>query len=410
MMFSTTKRFHLIYLFYLLILLVPVFWLFDVGAIGIQSELENRNKAAFPVIKLKSLWSDWQNEGNGLPVQIQRAATDQFPGRLNLILLAKRIDRLAISTAYALLPDSAIPAERRGDIYIMRDQSFLVQSPDAYNPDLQHDIDLRIENYQYMIDYYPEINFQVFFIDTLKASLFHPANKFYWDADGGRCLDHFEAHKPEKLAFSKLELGSIEDHQKWFYRTDHHWNVYGILEGYAIIHAMLKEHYPEISPMLEPNRLVTFEDIQFSGSHTRTAFYTDVVDPLIVEDVAFPPFTIIQAGEVTPYNRRSEYLAGNYTNVPFEGHYGAFYGGDAGFLEYIFENDSDRRLLIIGSSYTNAIEPLLAAHYAHTYAVDLRHYGKFSFAEFILDYPVDDVLMIGDCSDVAKTLGWEILP
>jgi len=408
-MLPKTRRFHLIYLFYAIILLVPLLWLFRLQPVGIKSELENRNKAAFPVLKLKSLWADWQNEGNGLPVQIQRAASDQFPGRLNLILLAKRIDRLAISTAYALLPDKAIPAERRGDIYIMRDHSFLVQRPDPYNPDLQHDIDLRIENYQYMIDHYPEINFQVFFINTLKASSLHPANRYFWDADAGRCLDYFETNKPEKLAFSKLELESIEDHVSWFYRTDHHWNVNGVLEGYAIIHAMLKEHYPEISPMLAPARLITFEDIEFRGSHARTAFYTEMADPLTVEDVTFPAFTIYEDGHKTTYNRRDAYLAGSYTNIPFEGHYGAFYGGDEGMLEYVVENDSHRNLLILGSSFTNAIEPLLASHYAHTYAVDFRHYGEFSFAEFIKEHPVDDVLMIGDCSVAAKTLGWEIL-
>lgn len=179
MMLPKTRPFHLIYLFYPLILLVPLLWLFDVRMVGIQSELENRNKAAFPVIAINTLWSDWQRDGDNLPVQIQRAATDQFPGRLNFILLAKRIDRLAISTAYTLLPDEAIPAERNGDIFIMRDHSFLVLRPDTYNPDLQHDIDLRIENYQYMIDQHPEVDFQVFFIDTLKASPFHPANSFY---------------------------------------------------------------------------------------------------------------------------------------------------------------------------------------------------------------------------------------
>jgi len=409
-MLPKNRRFHLIYLFYPIILMVPVLWLFNVGAMGMQSELENRNKAAFPVIAIKTLWKDWQKDGDNLPTQIQRAASDQFPGRLNLILLAKRIDRLAISTAYALLPDAAIPAERKGDIYTMRDHSLLVQRPDSFNPDLQHDIDLHIENYQYMIDHYPEINFQVFFIDTLKASSFHPANNFFWDADAGRCLDYFEAHKPDELAFSKLELGSIEDHTRWFYRTDHHWNVNGILESYAIIHAMLKKHYPEISPMLVPARLITFEDIYFSGSHARSAFDTELYDQFIVEDLNFPPFIILQNNKVTAYNHRVEYLNGNYSTVSFSGHYGAFYGLDAGMLEYVFENDFDRRLLIIGSSYTNAIEPMLAAHYYHTYAVDLRHYGKFSFSEFIKDHPVDDVLMIGDCSVVARTLGWEILP
>lgn len=59
MMLPKTRPFHLIYLFYPLILLVPLLWLFDVRMVGIQSELENRNKAAFPVIAINTLWSDW---------------------------------------------------------------------------------------------------------------------------------------------------------------------------------------------------------------------------------------------------------------------------------------------------------------------------------------------------------------
>ena len=62
-------------------------------------------------------------------------------------------------------------------------------------------------------------------------------------------------------------------------------------------------------------------------------------------------------------------------------------------------NSGKRNLLIIGDSYTNAINKLIATHFNKTYDVDLRHYKEtfneeFIINEYIEENDIDKVLII----------------
>ena len=141
-----------------------------------------------------------------------------------------------------------------------------------------------------------------------------------------------------------------------------------------------------------------------------------MIEPGDVFEVALvdlPPYkTLDQDGNEITYNMKEEYLAGNYSREPFADHYIQFNGADTGYLEYVFENGSDRNLLIIGDSLTNAIEPMIAAHYHHTYAVDIRHWPDyyFSFSDFIAEHEVDDVLVLGGAGSTLHRWRWTISP
>ncbi len=84
---------------------------------------------------------------------------------------------------------------------------------------------------------------------------------------------------------------------------------------------------------------------------------------------------------------------------------------DTVFHEYIFENGTDRNLLIIGDSYVNSIEMLLASHYHHTYVADIRNFpdNTLSLSDFLADNPVDDILFLGGPSQTIMH-EWTITP
>ena len=57
--------------------------------------------------------------------------------------------------------------------------------------------------------------------------------------------------------------------------------------------------------------------------------------------------------------------------------------------------------MIIGNSYTNSINKLIATHFNKTYDVDLRHYDytfndDFDIEEYVEDNNIDKVLIIMD--------------
>lgn len=299
------------------------------------------------------------------------------------------------------------------DIYKILGLNVLVGEPQRFTDKEQSAIEGKIAQYKKIIQANKDINFHAFYLELIENSPYHPVNGELKQADAGRSYEFFVANKPNRLKLDSLRLTSFADHLKYYYRTDHHWNVYGILQSYEQIYQLLADSYPEISPMITTGEIYTFPDIDFLGRWARIINYNAKTEPFSVYLANLPPYRIYDRdGNEIDYNNKDEYLAGEYSKEKFADHYIEYYGADVDFLELVSDNGSDRNLLIIGDSFTNAIEPLLASHYHHTYAVDIRKYSdyQFSFSEFISAYDVDDVLILGGASVVLYQWRWSIQP
>ncbi len=299
------------------------------------------------------------------------------------------------------------------DIYKVRGLGVLLGEPSLFTKDEQKTIEGKIAQYKKIIQANKDINFHAFYLELIENSPYHPVNDEFKHADAGRSYDFFAANKPKRLKLDALRLTSFEDHLKYYYRTDHHWNAYGILQGYEQIYQLLADSYPDISPMITSGEVYTFPDIAFLGRWAKLLNHNVKSDPFSVYLANLPPYRIYDRdGNEIDYNNKDEYLAGHYSTEKFADHYVEYYGEDVDFLEYVSDNGSDRNLLIIGDSFTNAIEPLLASHYQHTYCVDIRKYPdyKWSFSEFVSQYDVDDVLILGGAGVVMYQWRWSIQP
>ncbi len=299
------------------------------------------------------------------------------------------------------------------DIYKVRGLGVLLGEPSLFTKDEQSTIEGKIAQYKKIIQANKDINFHAFYLEMIENSPYHPVNEEFKHADAGRSYEFFAANKPKRLKLDALRLTSFEDHLKYYYRTDHHWNVYGILQGYEQIYQLLADSYPDISPMITTGEVYTFPDIDYLGRWAKLLNYNAKTEPFSVYLANLPPYRIYdREGNEIDYNNKDEYLAGQYSTEKFADHYVDYYGADVDFLEYVSENGSDRNLLIIGDSFTNAIEPLLASHYHHTYCVDIRKYPdyKWSFSDFVSQYDVDDVLILGGASVVLYQWRWSIQP
>lgn len=300
------------------------------------------------------------------------------------------------------------------DVYLQQGSDVIFPGPQRFRSSEQEDLDKKIAQYETIIELFPDLNYYAFYLELIQFSAHNPLNADYPNADAGRALEYFLANKPADLTVETLPLNSFEDHLKYYYRTDHHWNVKGILTGYETIYKMLAANYPEISPMFKPREIHTFKDIEFVGTWARELGYKADPEPFAVAVVDLPPYKVYDiSGEEINYGRSDEYFAGEYGREFYTDHYVDYHGrDDIGFLEYISQNDSKRNLLIIGDSYTNAIEPLLASHYHHTYCIDIRRLPDyhFSMSEFLSAYEVDDVLWLGGGSVIFYTWRWTIKP
>jgi len=403
-------------LFYLLICSLPIYWLTEEDFKNRRSLIEYRALEPFPAFPKEDLKLGIRTFMQGHLVEglevlgneflsgryqsaFEIALSDHFPLRSSGIRLANDINRLKIRLVYAPLNRVAIPADtRKTGIFEVTEDSTLFYAPKQVA--IKHEyIDNTLETYHALIDAHPQINFYVYSIELIEHSLANPLNINYPHADAGRSLTYFSENKPERLNLGTFTVSDFDEYKDYFYRTDHHWNIYGALKGYKEIYQMLAKNYPGMSPRVEPKGFYTFPDFEFHGSLARFTLYKiQPGDSFTIPIIDLPTHRVLdEEGNRIDIHKRAEYHSGEYSDAPFTDHYVEYFGWGAPFFMYEFENGSDKNLLLIGDSHASAIALLLASHYQITYAVDVRNQpeGYFSLSDFLSKYEVDDVLFIG---------------
>ncbi|MDK2979821.1 MAG: hypothetical protein PWQ55_168 [Chloroflexota bacterium] len=407
---------NLVFILIIFILLVSplIFWLSRGGNWTQSSILEDRELVAFPQLSLQEFKTGLRRIYQGLYAEagevffdqfiqgsfqckVNKAAAEQMLLRIPLVELAKIFDRAVIHSAYAALPDGAYPASFNSGLYINRQSENLMQNLAYFNADEQQAIDTRIANYETLLADHPDLRFYVYNIETLPYSRFNPLNPYFPQADNGQSLAYFLAHKPEGLAFANFGLNSYSDYQESFFKTDQHWNIRASLEAYGQIYTLLKEQYPDISPMLTADEIQRVPDLEFWGSMARKSLYPIEPDILEYANVSMPPYDTYVDGELTNYSGRENYLNGIYNREKFFNHYRGFYGRQQILIQFHFNNASKRNLLMVTSSYSRTIQMYIASHFHDTYVIDMRfdENSTKSLQQFVDEYGITDVLIFG---------------
>ena len=180
-------------------------------------------------------------------------------------------------------------------------------------------------------------------------------------------------------------LHSYEDVEKYFFRSDHHWNYLGSYEGYKQIMEFLDKDY------LEPIDEVCFKDTSFKGSLASQTGEDNITDSFCVHKFNYPDYEIQVFGPDEKLGYSEDYFNGIYPTGKYNNHYRKFYGG--GFGEVIIDNKdnkSEDNILLLVDSMTDATARLIASSYDHTYVVDLRRYKTYTNKSFDLDSYVQE--------------------
>jgi len=337
-------------LFFIIIISVPGYWLIRGKPDNQVSIVEGRvlglPERNYPTLKIaidyirqgridlafNLVWDLYT--GGSLQKKFDGAATDQFPFRMDLIKFAKSIDRWIIRLAYSLTNDNVIPADMTSDIYIMLDHDALILPPGRIDQNTYENIDIRLENYKTITSTYSEINFYIYYLESLQYSKYNPLNKYFAKADQGQSFTYFRENLTDKIQLKCMPLLSLEDYLRKFYRTDHHWNTNGILEAYDGIYEILSRKKEDFPKKLQITEMIEFENIEFLGSSARRTLYPISGDLFIGFQAEFPNCTVSDQDIVGDYNYRDEYLNGEIPTTPYIDHYKYYFGRQSGVLEY----------------------------------------------------------------------------
>lgn len=181
--------------------------------------------------------------------------------------------------------------------------------------------------------------------------------------------------------FQTLALSTGQD---YYYKTDHHWNIFGAYEGYASLMNSMK-----MNPT--PKETFTFEPVQnpFYGT-----LYSKALAPWQQPDVMYlpvykdaQPAVTQQTGTATRKGLYwQEYLSK-------KDKYSVFLGGNHGVDIVRNPQAKEGRLLIIKDSFANSMIPFLATNFKEIHIVDLRYYNQ-NIYDYIKKNQVNSVAAI----------------
>ena len=193
----------------------------------------------------------------------------------------------------------------------------------------------------------------------------------------------------ENINYAELNVDNYNDYLKMFYKTDHHWNMYGAYQGYQDIMNMLGKKANSYN-------IQKVNKVPYYGSMAKSSLSTLVYDDIYDVDARLDyKVTIDGAEPESKFKPRSMRYEKDYEFFDYYIHY---FDGQYGLVKYEFDNDSDENLLIFSDSYAWQIDYLIASHYKNTYVVNLRYddyaNGKFNYNEFIKENDISDVLFL----------------
>ncbi len=191
-----------------------------------------------------------------------------------------------------------------------------------------------------------------------------------------------------------------------YFLTDHHWNMQGAYQVYLALHRMFLRHHPAAGGPLSPTAWFRPLRAAFRGSRCRNAgAYDGLADDLVDAHFPIPAFSAVKVCGRTdvPRDRKAAYGQGVVSTDKFADHYTAYFGENYGLVTYAAPAESQAaagNLLVIGDSFDNCIEPLLAAPFANSYFVDLRYYSlhvgqPFDLHAFLLEHAISDLVFLG---------------
>ena len=196
------------------------------------------------------------------------------------------------------------------------------------------------------------------------------------------------------IKISEFMVDNYNDYLKYFYKTDHHYNMMGAYESYKIIMNMLDEPYKYAT--------INKEDISYYGSMARSSYSADIKDDFLTLKTDLGEYDVYVNGELNNLKYKPKKIVKNKSK--FFDYYVSYYNGLFGNVCYDFHNPEKDNLLILEDSYGWQIDDLIASSFNKTYIVDIRHdeykNGTFNLKKFVEKNEINKVLFLYEAGTI----------
>ena len=177
-------------------------------------------------------------------------------------------------------------------------------------------------------------------------------------------------------------FAALEGPFPYYSRVDHHYTLRGAYLAYQTI--------CETFGLPAGALTVADADSELLGTYNRKLYGLSAIhEPMQVLLDAFPAYTRADNGEVsdTPLITVRESGQSLYTD---------YMGGDIGETIVTTNRPELPKILIVGDSFTNALEPLAVFDFNEMRSLDYRHFDGAALCDYIRAYAPDYVLILRD--------------
>ncbi|MEG0025697.1 MAG: DHHW family protein [Bacilli bacterium] len=381
---NNTKIYDIIFLVIIILILI-------IGLVKVLTKsnennyYENRKSYQLPKITLNTIKNkQYQNNielalADQLPVAIIMKKVHNFLNVLNINLITDFIYQDNCRNTYMPI--------QTGLTKFGCDNNLVFNTENLI--DNQKLLDNNIENYNKYIENYNNIDFYLYYIEKdTDLNLENNSKNLVYEYIK-------ENINIKEKNINRFEIKNANEFIKYFYKTDHHWNHKGSYKAYKEVVTMMKSG----TLLLEPIQEKCFSKSKFKGSKALIIGGGSLIfkEKFCVYDFKIPKHITMINGKIC----KNDNIINKSNITTKEINYAKFYGNDNGLTYFDFNQPKKDNLLIIGDSYDNALNKLIATHYNKTYNIDLRNYERemkqpFLFDEFIKTNNINDVLLIGN--------------
>lgn len=187
-----------------------------------------------------------------------------------------------------------------------------------------------------------------------------------------------------------------EDWDRYYSKVDHHYNFYGAYETYSRIIEYLSHEGIKASAVKDLD--IRPLETPFLGAYARKLMGT------FPSQERLYTYTLPQPIPFRRWNNGYE-GAGIVFDEDRSQLYAYYMGGDLGETVICTERPALPNVLIIGDSFTNALECILCASFNEMRSLDFRYYTQRSVCAYLQDYHPDVVLLVRDDVSFLNTDG-----
>ena len=206
------------------------------------------------------------------------------------------------------------------------------------------------------------------------------------------CRENYLRQLNGNISYSALKIGSVEDHQKYFYKSDEHWKAAGAYQGYVDIINMISKDY-ELGPIKEIEKEIVY-DREFKGnisSKIGMVGSSDKLEDYILKGLG--EYDYFANGNKIDLNEAKELYAANGNDTVYSD-YDLYFGDNYFLREFDFHQDDKPNILIFADSYINTNMSWIASHFNKTLIIDLRAKpNDFNLDYYINEYDIDIALI-----------------